>query len=53
MQDIQQQFMNNKLLHDQTYARKTKDAKKHPGGDEDGEDGEEGEGKGDYEKFNN
>ena len=57
MQDIEQQFMNNRLLHDQTYARKTKDAKKNPaagaGGEEDGEDGAEGDGKGEYEQFNN
>ena len=50
--------MNNRLLHDQTYARKTKDAKKNPvpgtaGGEEDGEDGAEGAGKGEYEQFNN
>lgn len=51
MQDIEQQFMNNRLLHDQTYARKTKDAKK--GGEEDGEEGGEGEDKGEYEQFNN
>lgn len=50
--------MNNRLLHDQTYARKTKDAKKNPaaggtGEGEDGEDGAEGDGKGEYEQFNN
>ena len=49
--------MNNRLLHDPTYARKPKDAKKHPsgtaGGEEDGEDGGQGAGKGEYEQFNN
>ena len=55
MQDIEQQFMNNRLFHDQTYARKTKDAKKLPGvgGDDDGEEGAQGAGKGEYEQFNN
>jgi len=51
--------MSNRLLHDQAYARKTKDAKKTPaagagaGGDDEGEDGAEGEAKGEYEQFNN
>ena len=49
--------MSNPLNHDQTYARKTKDAKKHPsgagGGEEDGEEGGQGAGKGEYEQFNN
>lgn len=49
--------MNNRLLHDQTYARKTKDAKKNTaggaGGEDDGEEGGEGDGKGEYEQFNN